>query len=69
MVLYLKIKKPLDPEYHNKYYHEKRRTILCGKVSCDLCGSMVSKAHLTRHKNYSKICSKKQNEKVVSLLQ
>ena len=61
--------KPIDPEYHNKYYHEKRKTILCSKVSCDLCGSCVSKAHLTRHKQTSKKCGKKQNEIIVSLLQ
>ena len=60
--------KPLDPEYNNKYYHEKR-IILCSKVSCDLCGSCVSKAHLTRHKQTSKKCGKKQNEIIVSVLQ
>ena len=48
-------KNPIDPEYNNKYYHAKRKVILCGKVECDLCGSVVSKARLTRHKNYSKM--------------
>ncbi len=62
-------KNPIDPEYNNKYYHAKRRLILCSKVVCDLCGSVVSKAHLTRHKNYSKKCGIKQNDKIVSLLQ
>ena len=61
--------KPLDPEYHNKYYHEKRKTILCSKVTCDICGSIVSKVHLPRHKQSTKICIKKQNERIVSLLQ
>lgn len=61
--------KPIDPEYHNKYYHKKRRAILCSKVCCDLCGSILSKAQLTRHKQTSKKCGKKQNERIVSLLQ
>ena len=62
-------KNSIDPEYNNKYYHAKRKIILCSKVECDLCGSVVSKAHLTRHKNYSKKCGIKQKDKIVSLLQ
>ena len=42
--------KPNDPHYHAKYYHAKRRVILCSPVNCEICGATVSKAHLTRHK-------------------
>ena len=46
--------KPNDPHYHAKYYHAKRRIILCSPVNCEICGATVSKAHLTRHKQTTK---------------
>lgn len=53
--------KPNDPHYHAKYYHAKRRVILCSPVNCEICGATVSKAHLTRHKQTTKKCIKLQN--------
>ncbi len=60
--------KPLDPDYHNKYYHQKRKNILSSKVQCDLCGSYICKAQLTRHKKTALKCVRIQKEKIMQLL-
>ncbi len=61
--------KPLDPHYHRNYWHAKRKIILQSKINCDICGSIVSKAHLTRHKKTAIKCAKLQNENMTKLLQ
>ena len=61
--------KPLDPHYHRNYWHAKRKIILQSKINCDICCSIVSKAHLTRHKKTAIKCAKLQNENMTKLLQ
>ena len=45
--------KPISPTYFRDYYREK---IAC-KVACDICGRIVGKQKLDKHKR-TKICAR-----------
>ena len=47
-------------EYRRKYFQENRERIvktMYEKISCPLCGSVVSKSHMNRHQKTKK-CEK-----------
>ena len=43
-------KKPLDPDYFDKYYHSQGSQI----ITCHRCGSQCRKNYLSKHMNTSK---------------
>lgn len=50
----IKVRKTDDPEYFKNYYHTSG---LGTKMSCELCGRMVSRQKMKRHQT-TNLCNK-----------
>ena len=60
-------KRPLDPNYHNNYYHEKRKFIANLKIECEYCHKLTMKRHYERHQQ-NKNCIEAKNKQMENLV-